>query len=268
MVAPVAAVALPPVVTGGAVVAPVSSGGSVLIPLALTGIAVGGAAVAGGALGSWRAWSAVRIPEIQAEGKTYREAQRQAGREYKQQQINHNEGDKVTTKAKGSPKMTASIPLVVQAVPDEAAAWDIAQGVVDFLLTNASEETDYDAFARISEETYRRAKGLESDADELEYRMGQTIGSTILRVLAREGLTWEQLSPPQIAGRVVRTSSGTARLPQDNSTPGSDLIERVPSIGDVDGDGDDGGVPLIQLVQQGVTSPVTRAIFNKITGGN
>ena len=274
MVAPVVVLPAAPAIVGGAAVVSVPAtagassvavaGSSTALPL-LAGL--GAVALQGGVmavtkgLAGWRAYSEQRIPQLQQQGLSYREAQRKAGEEFRQQSEEKQTKPKRTrptemkeTKVRGAPKMTASIPLVVDARPDEAAAWDIAQGIVDFLLENSAPEDDFTAFLRQAEATYQRAKGETPEADQAEYTMGKTIGSVVLQVIARNGLTWDQLRPPQIAGRVVTGPGGVRRdLPEDTggfSGFVSDVIEsgirQVPVIGrevDIDGDGDVGGSP-------------------------
>lgn len=119
------------------------------------------------------------------------------------------------TKLKGGGGLNSlrlEMPFVVEAQPDLAAAWDVAEGLLDFLQANATGSTDREAFARKAAAAFRRAKGDESQADGHEYRMGEAIGEVLLLVMAHRGLTaddWIAAAPPQL-GSASGIVSGAA----------------------------------------------------------
>lgn len=94
------------------------------------------------------------------------------------------------------------VPYLVEAEPDVSAAWDVAEGIVDFLMENAVGVDEADAFQRRAMAAYMRAKGGTSQGDQTEYELGRSLGETLLLVMAYRGMTqlqWQAMSPPQLA---------------------------------------------------------------------
>lgn len=247
VVAPVAAGGA---VAGGTVIAfPVAAGATagsgvvaaeVLVPALLAAggalvTATGATLVAGGAtlsgLNAWRAFSSRRIPELQEQGMSYRDAQKQAGEEFKKQKNKGGSPVADGTKVKGVrglSSLRAEVPYQVTAEPDLAAAWDIAEGVLDFLMSNAN-PGDGQTFRREAAAAWARAKGETPEHDQTEHNLGQAIGKALLLVAAHRGVTaddWSRMTPPQLG----QLSSGLSRA-----------AEAVTGI-DVNNDGEVGGV--------------------------
>ena len=117
------------------------------------------------------------------------------------------------TKLKGGfQTLRLELPLVVEAQPDLAALWDVAEGLIDFPQLNARGPSDREAFVRRAAAAYARAKGETSEADGHEYRMGEALGEVLLLVMAHRGLTaddWASYAPPQL-GQQSGIVSGAA----------------------------------------------------------
>ena len=213
--------------------------GSSLLPLAALGAAAVGQSMLTGAVmaKTWNSWWPGRVRElVDSEGISRQEAMKRASAEWKSKGKSGGRMAKTTT-VRGAPKLTAEIPMMVEAQPDLAAAWDVAQGVLDALRDNAAPRDDFRAFQRQAAAAFQRAKGDTSEADTAEYQMGQAIGRTLLLVAAQEGLTaadWQALTPPQLqadAGGVAGTAGSIIESLVGGAT-GLDI--------DVDGDGDSG----------------------------
>ena len=233
MVAPVVIPIVPGAAIAGTTVAAVPTATATGVtataasPLLLgLGLLVGGGMTAAT---TWSQFAKRRIGELQADhGMSYREAQKQAGREFKQ-------GGKVasnrkTTKLTGQRSLSAEIPYIVEASPDIAAAWDIAEGIVDGLIDNAAPRDDAAAFSRRADAAYARAKGPSVESDTVEYQMGTALAEAVLMVLSRRGVTadgWARMTPPQLP----RNSRGVGAV-------GEGVLDILGIGTDLDGDGD------------------------------
>lgn len=106
-----------------------------------------------------------------------------------------------TLKGQSARSLRLEVPYHYDSQPDLAAAWDVAEGLLDFLFSNAAGVTQAEAFRRQAASAYARAKGLSSQGDQNEYELGQNLGQTLLLVMAHRGLTqdtWVEMLPPQI----------------------------------------------------------------------
>jgi len=168
---------------------------------------------------SYREFMSRRQPELRASGMSQGEAMKQIGKEWKAlkqsgSSPSQSGGQKVSeTKLKGARSLQSlrlEVPYVAQAAPDLAAAWDVAEGLLDFLMSNASEQPD--AFRQRAIAAHARAKGLGSQGDQTEYELGQNLGEALLLVMAYRGLSsgdWLEMSPPQLGqGEKVSAESG------------------------------------------------------------
>lgn len=94
--------------------------------------------------------------------------------------------------------LSASIPLVVEAEPDIAAAWTIAEGIVDALSArNGLSQQEARAKAAAM---YARAHGIQSEADTVEHRFGEALAEALVYVVVHRGLSWDELAPPELSG--------------------------------------------------------------------
>lgn len=99
--------------------------------------------------------------------------------------------------------LEARIPLVIESSPDIAAAWDIAEGVVDHLLDHAAKRDDHESAARRAAAAFQRAKGESHEADTAEHKLGQAVGAAMVLVLVHRGMKvgdWASMVPPELAG--------------------------------------------------------------------
>ena len=138
------------------------------------------------------------------------EAMKLIGPEWQQFKADHQKVTSVPStpikqsKLKGAQSMRSlhlEMPYHIESQPDLAAAWDVAEGILDFLLTNAAGITQVEAFRRQAASAYARAKGMSSEGDHNEYELGQNLGQTLLLVMAHRGMTqnqWIEMLPPQI----------------------------------------------------------------------
>lgn len=103
-----------------------------------------------------------------------------------------------TVKGGCAQRLSASIPLVVEAEPDIAAAWTIAEGIVDALSArNGLSQQEARAKAAAM---YARAHGIQSEADTVEHQFGEALAEALVYVLVHRGLSWEELAPPELSG--------------------------------------------------------------------
>lgn len=189
------------VVTAEALLPALLAAGGVLVTAG--GLALAGGAMSQAALDGWRAFSAQRIPELQAEGMSYADAQKRAGKEYKEGR--RAEGGTVSDGAKlkgvrGLSSLRAEIPFQVKAEPDLAAAWDIAEGLIDELMEHANPGNG-DAFRRQAAAAYARAKGITPEVDQTEHDFGRSIAKALILVLGHRGVTaddWAAMAPPEL----------------------------------------------------------------------
>lgn len=103
-----------------------------------------------------------------------------------------------TVKGGCAQRLSASIPLVVEAEPDIAAAWTIAEGIVDGLAARNG-VTQAEARSKAAA-MYARAHGIASEADTVEHRFGEALAEALVYVLVHRGLSWEELAPPELSG--------------------------------------------------------------------
>lgn len=240
---------------------------SVLLPAAVVGgglILAGGAATAGVAtaaaalttgdtMSTYQDYLTERMPQLRDQGISPKDAMRQIGHEWREKKKggNANKGADMPreTKMKGGlQSLRLELPLVVEAQPDLAALWDVAEGLVDFLLVNAKGTTDREAFVRRAAAAFARAKGETNEADGHEYRFGEALGEVLLLVMAHRGLTaneWVAMAPPQlgqesgIVSGAVESATGILGLTTDVNDDG-----RQTSIGEVIGTGVEGVIGL------------------------
>ena len=183
-------------------------------------------------------WPDVVNDLVETEGISRQEAMSRASKLCKLEKQKKGDEKVTATKIKGAPSLKAEIEMVVQAIPDDAASWDIALGILDYLRDNAASKSDADVFRRQAAAARARAKGPTSEADSVEYRMGQAIGKTLLLVMADEGMTaadFVALTPPQLqanAGGIAGTVGAA----------GETLAGLLGITTDLDGDGDQAGI--------------------------
>lgn len=155
----------------------------------------------------YRQFLSERMKELTSQGMSGSDAMKQVAAEWNARKAANNgnttEGGKMReTKMKGGLQtLRLELPLVVEANPDLAALWDVAEGVIDFLQLNARGDNDRQAFVRRAAAAFARAKGEASTADGHEYRMGEALGEVLLLVMAHRGLTaddWVSVTPPQL----------------------------------------------------------------------
>ena len=149
-----------------------------------------------------------------------------------------------TTKLKGGAAVQAmrlEVPFLVEAHPDLAAAWDVAEGLVDWLQDNAAGPSNREVFARRAAAAFARAKGETSQADAHEYRLGQALGEVLALVMSHRGLTandWVAFTPPQLGtasgaiSTTIETVTGLLGIATDINNDGSQA-----AAGEVVGDG-------------------------------
>lgn len=174
---------------------------------------------------SYREFMAERQPELRAQGLSQGEAMRQIGEEWKAYKANQGTSPdqaEPPKRKRGRPRkkqeekvkeskltgmarlqsLRLEVPYLVEARPDVAAAWDVAEGILDYLFENAAGIDESEAFERRALATYARAKGGTSQADMTEYELGQSLGETLLLVMAQRRVSaadWIGMVPPQLA---------------------------------------------------------------------
>lgn len=149
-----------------------------------------------------------RLGELTNQGMQPKDAMKLIGEEWqaKKKQQKNQGGPVSESKLKGASAQSfkglrLEVPYLVEAQPDLAAAWDVAEGLLDFLMENASGMTGAEAFRRRAAAAYARAKGATSEGDQNEYDLGRSLGEALLLVMAHRGLTqlqWVQMLPPQL----------------------------------------------------------------------
>jgi hypothetical protein len=145
----------------------------------------------------------------QSEGLNPKDAMKLIGPEWQAFKEDHHT---VTTPSTSSVKQSIlkgqaprslrlEMPYHYDSQPDLAAAWDVAEGILDFLSSNAAGMSQVAAFRRQAASAYARAKGMSSEGDHNEYELGQNLGQTLLLVMAHRGMSqnqWVEMLPPQI----------------------------------------------------------------------
>lgn len=178
-----------------------------------------------------------RLSDLRAQGLEQGDAMRQLGKEWKEYKANQGGKENVSppiepvsdqtseppkrkrgrprkkpeevrrvkeSKLKGLDRLQSlrlEVPYLVEAEPDVAAAWDVAEGIVDYLLENARGIDDAAAFQRRAAAAYLRAKGGTSTGDQTEYELGKSLGETLLLVMAHRGMGqahWQAMAPHQL----------------------------------------------------------------------
>lgn len=153
---------------------------------------------------SYQEYVKSRMPTLRAEGLTPADAMKQIGQEWsaRKNRGGSSVGSSRETKVTGGLRsLKAEVPLVVEANPDIAAAWDIAVGILDFLEEQATELDPYQTAARRAASLRARAKGDTSEADTAEVQMGRAVGEVLVHVMVHRGMTgaeWAALQPKQL----------------------------------------------------------------------
>lgn len=190
----------------------------------LTGLAVGGLVASGVGL-TWllssetatsghtmlyKEFMKARMKELVDEGLTPSEAMKAVGQEWQARKESASTAASSSTpvkesKLKGAPgtfnHLRLEVPYLVEAQPDLSAAWDVAEGVLDFLMENAAGVSASEAFRRRAAAAYVRAKGGTSQGDQHEYELGRNLGEALLLVMAHRGVNqdqWIEMLPPQL----------------------------------------------------------------------
>lgn len=160
--------------------------------------------------------------------------------------VTRTEGAKMartTTKTGSTPQsLRVSIPMVVDSDPDIAAAWDIAEGILDGLaaLSGGGSNIQREAAA-----AFARAKGDSSTADTTEHAFGKALAEALRLVAVHRGMSsaeWAALAPtslgagssvPGLPG-VVLQGAGSLDLGAIGSAGGAAVAGAIglpPSIG-------------------------------------
>lgn len=146
-----------------------------------------------------------RMPQLRKKGLSPADAMKQIGEEWSARKARGGGGSvgnsRETRVTGGLRSLKAEVPLVVQANPDIAAAWDIAAGILDYLEEQATELDPYQSAARRAAVLRARAKGESSEADTAEVQMGRAIGEVLISVMVHRGMTgaqWDALRPKQL----------------------------------------------------------------------
>ena len=226
---PVAAAStLTPILVGGGLIA---LGGGVYA-LSQTGAAAGqsggssiGRRIARRALkeginvaNKWNEWIAERVPELMEQGLSHGAAMDQARDEYRQRNQNSEDGEMgekkpATSKLVGAGRVDAmrlEVPYMLEAGPDLAAAWDVAEGILDYLLEESQGRTGAEALRRRAASAYRRAHGG-SPGDQMEQDLGQSLGEALVLVMIHRGITpqdWINMLPPDLMSASGAPPSG------------------------------------------------------------
>ena len=134
------------------------------------------------------------------------------------------------TKVTGVPRRAKlEIPLVVDTRPDEAAGWDVVEGLLDGLMARANSDDRASLIARAGQ-AYARAKGNSSKADQTEWELGHDLAATFILVLAHRGMTadqWASLFPKELGtasgfvSGAVETAGGLLGLGVDVNQDGA-----------------------------------------------
>jgi len=107
---------------------------------------------------------------------------------------------KTTTTGTTPKSMRVSIPLTLDPEPSMAAAWDIAEGIVDGLAQLQNDDAGIQQEARAA---YQEAKGIKEESDRVEYQFGLAMAKAIQLVCVQRGYTataWRALQPPGLGG--------------------------------------------------------------------
>lgn len=237
---PVAAAStLTPILVGGGLIA---FGGGVYA-LSQTGAAAGqsggssiGRRIARRALkeginvaNKWNEWIAERVPELMEQGLSHGTAMDQARDEYRQRNQNSEDGEMgekkpATSKLVGAGRVDAmrlEVPYMLEAGPDLAAAWDVAEGILDYLLEESQGRTGAEALRRRAASAYRRAHGG-SPGDQMEQDLGQSLGEALVLVMIHRGITpqdWINMLPPDLASANGAPPSGGEPGPNSGGNP-------------------------------------------------
>lgn len=222
--------------------------GSTLLGSGLTGAVLLGAHM----MPTWKAFFPDALAEVKAEQPelSHQEAMAEVSKRYHALK-SEKEAPVAKTKQTGVPtRAKLEIPLVVDTRPDEAAGWDVAEGLVDGLFMRANSDNRATLIARANQ-AYARAKGEVSREDQTEWELGRDLVETLILVLARRGVTpdqWASLFPKElgtqggIVSGTVESAGGLLGLGVDVNQDGAQA-----SVGDAVG---------------GVVEGVTQGVLN------
>lgn len=115
--------------------------------------------------------------------------------------------------------LRVSIPLAVEADPDIAAAWDIAEGLLDGLAMMSG--GGLGSIEREAAAAFARAKGESSEADTTEHAFGKALAEALRLVAVHRRMSaqeWSALAP---------TSLGAASSPGRVLPPGTPISASV-----------------------------------------
>ena len=158
-----------------------------------------------------------RLSELVDEGMASKDAMKQIGKEWRAYKAGSTptQTPPVSTqpaqsKLKGTRHtLRLELPYQIEAQPDLAAAWDVAEGIIDYLMENASGISAAQSFRQRAAAAYVRAKGGTSEGDQNEYELGRNLAEALLLVMAHRGFTqdeWVQMLPPQLIDDTAITS--------------------------------------------------------------
>lgn len=138
-----------------------------------------------------------------------------------------------TRMAGGLKTLRAEVPFEVESSPKLSAAWDIAEGVLDWLVAQGTPSGD--SLQQQAAALYRQAHGSDDESDSIERELGRTVAEVLVYVMAHRGLgksDWSALVPRRLPDQ-GGTSSGPAELPIEEA-----LMNLLLGKADRDGDGE------------------------------